>query len=104
MRVNERTETSSGAARAFERSPDSLSMNALSVVLMGVNQERRRILSTALARAQARVARAADLPGLDELPHFLECDPDVVIVDLEGDPERALDLVAAACAANNDLT
>ena len=89
--------------------PESVSMNALSVVLLGANESRRRKLASALAGSQARVvgeAAGSGLPGRDALPALLnpasppsdtQDDADVLIVDLHEDPDRGLELVEAAC-------
>jgi pilus assembly protein CpaE len=78
--------------------PVSLSMSALSVVLLGRNEERREMLALALTGTQAQILKQVSLPGLDGLRTVLGNDCDVLIVDLDGDPEYALDLVESACA------
>ncbi len=89
----------------FMRQTESLSMSALSVVLIGPNQTRRRLLAGALAGPQARIAREiSDYPELDELPDLTRADCDVVIVDLDADTERALDVIENLCASNNWMT
>jgi pilus assembly protein CpaE len=88
--------------------PESVSMNALSVVLLSASEARRQMLAAALAGTQARVmgdaAGKAALPGRDALPSFLQGDPDVLIVDLHEDTERGLDLVEAACTLDPTIT
>jgi pilus assembly protein CpaE len=39
----------------------------------------------------------AQYPNFDEVPRLMEQDPDVVIVDLDSNPEHALDLVECFC-------
>jgi pilus assembly protein CpaE len=89
---------------AKDINPESVSMNALSVVVLGDSDKRRQILAVALAGTQAKITREAPLPTLDALPAFLDSNCDVVIVDLEDDPERAMNLVEAACGVAGTIT
>jgi len=84
--------------------PESVRMNALSVVLLGLNDARRKTLTAAFAGTQAQVVRAAVMPGLDALPQLLEPECDVLIVDLNEDSERGLDVVEAACELAPPIT
>jgi pilus assembly protein CpaE len=80
------------------RDPDSLSMNALSVVLVGPHDARRRALANALAGPQATIAREfAEYPEMEAVTKALENECDVAIVDIDSDAERALDLVENIC-------
>jgi pilus assembly protein CpaE len=79
-------------------------MHALSVVLLGANSGRREAVSAALAGTQARVVRQIDLPDRDTLPALLRNNCDVLIVDLNEQAERGLDLVEAACGIDPSLT
>jgi pilus assembly protein CpaE len=89
-----------GAAAAAE----SVSMKTLSVVILGAEENRRRTLAGALEGTQAQVTRDSALPGLDELPALLEDGCDVLIVDLDANPEPGLDLVEAACGLDPATT
>jgi pilus assembly protein CpaE len=81
------------------RDPDSLSMNALSVVLVGPHDARRRALASALAGPQAGVAHEfAEYPESEAMSRALDRECDVAIVDIDSDSERALDLVENICA------
>ena len=85
--------------------PDSLRMGSLSVVLIAPNENRRRTLANAFDGSQAAVAREfSRYPGPDDAELILETDPDVVVVDLDPDPERALEAVETLCGANSSLT
>jgi pilus assembly protein CpaE len=77
--------------------PESVSMNALPVVLLGGTPERRRTLAEALAGTPGQVAREAALPSRDGLASLLEGECDVLIVDLDQDADAGLELVEAAC-------
>ena len=92
--------------------PESVRMNALSVVLLSASELRRKELAAALAGTEASVVGELSgapsgqaLPGRDALPALLQSpltqdDIDVLIVDLHEDTERGLDLVEAACGLN----
>ena len=89
----------------FTRDTESLSMSALSVVLIGPDEQRRRLVAKALAGPQAKIARVVErYPEVGDLAEIIEADYDVVIVDLDPDPELALDVVEALCGQNNSIT
>jgi pilus assembly protein CpaE len=78
--------------------PDALGTNVLSVALIGPEEQRRRAIASALTGPQASITRElSSYPELDDLPKLLEEDYDVVIVDLDSNPEHALDLVENIC-------
>jgi pilus assembly protein CpaE len=82
----------------FAHGPDSLDVHVLSVALIGPDEQRRHAVARALAGSQANVTREfASYPGLDDVPRLLETEYDVIIVDLDSDPEHALDLVEHIC-------
>lgn len=81
------------------RDPDSLKMNVLSVVLIIPNDSRRRALASALSGPQANISHDfKEYPHFETISQVLEGDCDVLIVDLDADAERALDLVENICA------
>src|SRR5438067_2270922 len=84
--------------------PESVSMNTLSVVLLGAGEARRKKIVSALAGTQAQVVSETDLPGRDALPALLEGGCDILIVDLQEEPERGLDLIEAACGLDGSIT
>jgi pilus assembly protein CpaE len=89
----------------FMRDTESLSMSALSVVLIGPDEQRRRVVAKALAGPQAKIARVVErYPEVDDLAEIVEADYDVVIVDLDPDPELALDVVETLCGQDNSIT
>jgi pilus assembly protein CpaE len=75
--------------------PDSPGSGALSVVLIGTDEQRRKAVVDALSGYSIGTIREfSSYPAnLDELPRMMENQCDVVIVDLDGDPEYALELV-----------
>jgi pilus assembly protein CpaE len=81
---------------------DSLGTSTLTVALIGPEDLRRNAVAEALAGSQARVVRQLKTyPDLDDVARLLEVHYDVVIIELDSDPEHALDLVEAICAANS---
>ena len=95
--------SSQAVMSAYRRNPDAVGMDALAVVLIGPHEQRRGDLMAALA-GQARVMRElASYPGIDDLA-ALDASYDVAIVDLDTDPEQALDLVEAACGQDKGVT
>lgn len=81
---------------------DSLGASTLTVALIGPEDLRRNAVAEALAGSQARIVRELkSYPGLDDVPRLLEAHYDVLIIELDSDPEHALDLVEAICVANS---
>jgi pilus assembly protein CpaE len=84
---------------------ESLSMSALSLVLIGPHDERRRAVAKALAGPQASIARELTrYPQVDDLAKLMEADHDVMVIDLDPNPELALDVVENVCASNSTVT
>src|SRR5947209_20434774 len=83
------------------RDAESLSMSALSLVLIGPHEERRRAVAKALAGPQASIARELTrYPQIDDLAKIMEADHDVILIDLDPNPELALDVVENVCGSN----
>jgi len=83
----------------------SLRMNALSVVLIGPDDSRRRALAKAFLAQQVSIAgELGSYPNFNNLVKLTESDCDVVVVDLDGDVDMALDLVENICTRNSALT
>jgi pilus assembly protein CpaE len=82
--------------------PDALGANVLTIALIGPDQQRRGAVAIALTGLQAGVTREFPAyPELDEVPRLLEDNYDVMIVDLDSNPEYALDLVETICSAGS---
>jgi pilus assembly protein CpaE len=82
--------------------PDAIGSNVLSVALVGPDEQRRRAIARALVGPQASVAREfSSYPELDDLPRLLEGGYDIIIVDLDCNPEYALDLVESICSSSS---
>jgi pilus assembly protein CpaE len=88
------------ATRTQDR--DSLGATTLTVALIGPEERRRTAIADALAGSQARdIKELISYPGLDDVGRLLESHYDVVIIELDSDPEHALDLVEAICIASS---
>ena len=90
---------------AFTQNPDSLGANVLSVALVGPDEEGRKAVAAAVEESQqATVTREiTSYPDLDSVPARLENKYDVVIIELDSNPEHALDLVEHICV-NTSMT
>ena len=75
--------------------PDSFGADPLSIALIGPDEQRRRAVAYALAGCQGSEVRefTSYPPGLDDVPRLLEQRYDVIVIDLDGNPEYALELV-----------
>lgn len=83
---------------------DSLNSNTLSVVLIGPEEFHRKPIAEALAGLHVSVMREfSTYPELDDVLRLLEADYDVIIIELDSNPEHALDLVENICG-NSSLT
>ncbi len=80
--------------------PDSIGAEALSLVLVGPDERRRSSAMIALAScAGTDVREFTSYPqSADDVPAILEENPDAVLIDLDSDPESALELVENICA------
>jgi pilus assembly protein CpaE len=79
---------------------DSFGADPLSIALIGPDEERRKAAASALAGFQGAEIRefSSYPPGLDDLPRLLEARYDVIVLDLDSNPEYALELVESICA------
>jgi pilus assembly protein CpaE len=83
---------------------DTLDVHVMSVALIGPQEQRRKAVAHALAGSQANVAREfSSYPELDDVPQLLESDFDIIIVELDTDPEHALELIENICG-NSSVT
>jgi len=82
------------------QSPDTLGSDSLSIALIGPDEKRRKEAASALLLCDgAQVREYAAYPAtLDEVPRLLEQRNDVIIIDLDSNPEFALELVESICA------
>jgi len=82
---------------SFSQVPDTPGPGLLSVLLIGPDEQRRREVAAALYGGPVGLIREHTTypANLDELPGLIEQNCDVVVVDLDGDPEYALLVVEA---------
>jgi pilus assembly protein CpaE len=87
------------------RGPDTLGSKTLSIALIGPEEYRRKPIASALTGLQGSsvIREYSFYPELDDVPRLLEADYDVIIVELDSNPEYALDLVENICS-NSSLT
>jgi pilus assembly protein CpaE len=80
------------------RELDALGGDQLSVALISPDAQRRMAVANALANSQAGMTREySSYPELDEVPRLMQQNHEVVIVDMDSNPEYALDLVETIC-------
>lgn len=80
---------------------DALSAKVLTVALIGPEETPRRTMADALAASNAGITKEfASYPTLDEVPRLLDRDYDVIIVELDSNPEHALELVENICGVS----
>jgi len=88
----------------FTQDPDTLGANVLSVALIGPEEARRREIALAVNGPQATVVREfRAYPELDDVPQLIDAGYNVIILDLDSNPEQALDLVEHICG-NSSIT
>jgi Flp pilus assembly CpaE family ATPase len=85
--------------------PDSIGADLLSIALIGPDEERRNAVASALAECRGAEVRefSSYPPGLDDVPRLLEQYYDVIIIDLDSNPEYALELVESICAKDTAI-
>lgn len=80
-------------------------MTALSIVLIVPGDSRRKHLAKSLLESQAKVSREfTDYPHFETLSALIGVECDVIIVDIDADAERALDLIENICSSHPALT
>jgi pilus assembly protein CpaE len=89
---------------ATANNADSVGMNSLSVMLLGVSHERRNQLSDAMTGTRARIVKSAPVPSLEALPLLINSECDVLIVGLDENPELALEVVETSLGIRSAIT
>jgi pilus assembly protein CpaE len=84
-------------------STESLSTEPLTVALIGPDERRREAVVHALTRCSINGIRAFGSypPNLDSMAALLEQNDDVIVIDLDSDPEYALELVETVGVTGN---
>lgn len=82
-----------------DQNPDSAGAGALSIALIGPDESSRKAAIRAISRCQGgEIREYLSYPNsLDALPRLLEQRYDVIVIDLDSDPEYALELVEGIC-------
>jgi pilus assembly protein CpaE len=82
----------------YTKPPDVLGNTVLSVALIGPTESRRKSIASALASLHGSVTREFSFyPEMDDVSRLLDADYDVIIVELDSNPEYALELVENIC-------
>lgn len=72
--------------------------NLLAVALIGPQERNRMAMADALVGSTSGVPRQLPFyPDLDQVPKLVELNFDVIIIELDSNPETALDLVESLC-------
>ena len=79
-------------------------MKPVSVVMMGPDDARGRALAEALTRNQATVRDFGSYRNTNQFAKSTVLDCDVVMIDIDADPETALDLVESISSRNSAVT
>src|ERR1039457_6838113 len=84
------------------KDPDGLGTKVLFVGLIGPDEPRRRGIANALSELRGSVTQEySAYPDLDDVPRLVEANYDVVIVELDTNPEHALDIVEGICGGGS---
>lgn len=86
--------------------PDTLSAGALSVAVISPDEERRSAAVRALNECQHSQIQEFDCypPNSDDAPQILGNDFDVVLIDMDSNPEYAVDLLESICSTHGRAT
>ena len=84
-----------------EQHSDSFGADLLSIALIGPDEDRRKAVASALAGCQGgEIREFFSYPAsLDDVPKLLEQHFDIIVIDLDSQPEYALELVESICAS-----
>jgi len=84
---------------------DSVRASALAIVVISPDEGRRRALARSLQGQHAAITREfSAYPNIAHLSKVTDLECDVVVIDLDADPEVALDLLESTCSQNPSLT
>src|SRR5690348_11314755 len=81
--------------------PDAIGSNVMSVALIGPTESRRKPIASALAALHGSIIKEfVQYPEIDDVPKLVEADYDVIVMELDSDPEYALELVESICGSS----
>jgi pilus assembly protein CpaE len=103
LHISRRSDTAPRTETAVHSlDPPGLGPNLLNVVVIGPQPHGRKAIMSAIPAAQAATVREfSGYPGLDDLPRLLQAGYDVFIIELDSNPEHALDLIEDICASGS---
>ncbi len=85
--------------------PDSAGNTSVSVVLIAPDNERRAAIAGMISGTQARIAREfSEYPGGNVLSKLIDSGCDAIVVDLDAGIGPGVDLIAAICSRNVNVT
>lgn len=98
---SEREVTTDSSAYFGSQYPESIGTSALSIALIGPSEERRAAAVAALNASSGNELREFPTypPSPEEVSRLLEQQYDIVVIDLDADPEYALELVENIAAS-----
>jgi pilus assembly protein CpaE len=80
---------------------EAIGVNVLSIVVIGPHERSRLAVADALVGATSGIPRQLPFyPDIDQVSKLNDLFFDVVLLDLDSDPEAALDLVESLCASS----
>jgi pilus assembly protein CpaE len=95
------TNGSSESVMDTHEDPDALGATASSVVLIGPEAWRRKAIAHGLEGPLAAIPRELPFyPDIDQVTKLIELNFDVVMIDLDANPEVALELVDILCSGS----
>jgi pilus assembly protein CpaE len=96
---SERAVTTDSSPYFSSQYPESIGGATLSIALIGPHEERRLAMRAMISAAGNELREITSYPAtLDEVPKMLESRYDIIVMDLDADPEYALELVESICA------
>ena len=83
-----------------DQNSDSSGDDLLFIALVGPNHHNRKAVASAISGCECgKIREYSSYPSsLDEFAKLLKQRYDVIVIDLDSDPESALELVESACA------
>jgi pilus assembly protein CpaE len=82
-------------------SSDAIGSSVLSVGLIGPSESRRKPIASVLAAVHgSQVKEYTQYPEIDDIARLVEDEHDVIVLELDTDPEYALEVVESICGAS----
>ena len=105
MKLKHESECTLMSTTMRDANSSGMSASTLSLILIGPDERRRRAVAKAFTGSEAKIIRELSAyPSVDDLPAMVEEDPDCVIVDLDTNPEQALEVIENLCSSNGAIT